>query len=496
MPTAPTSIATTSSSTPTTPNELLPHPDSFRSITNGVSQLWLPALTLPFGGSSSSFLSAVDEMILHPEHTSTWILRAEILYSSTEPSSSPPDPEPHSASVPFFTSTRSRTRRLLPRNPANDAAAIQSILQLSASDGSFRELYLLLPHGDINNLPFYLPKVAGVGFLFTPSNAITSPAQVFTQPNQTSSHRITLLYAYKTTAPNLSLRLSRTATRLLTRAKKLGENPDYQKRVHHDVIIRRETYQDKYIVLRERHAQRLLEGWRENTDPKKHVYEDIGIATFLICLWEEMYQRPQLGFVDMGCGNGVLVDILLKEGWTGFGFDARARKSWDGFDSSTRAALKEGILVPWLLPGAPASTDWEKGLHDGQFEIGAFIIANHADELTGWAPLLAKACNGAFLAIPCCSHDLSGEKKRKMPGQSISNSTYAGLVAWTQRLAAEMWEVETEILRIPSTRNAGIVGRRVKQNGLQPSDVLAREGGAAGWVERAEKLRRSEAGGH
>lgn len=38
-------------------------------------------------------------------------------------------------------------------------------------------------------------------------------------------------------------------------------------------------------------------------------------------------------FVDLGCGNGLLVYILNSEGHKGVGFDIRRRKIWDTYPS-------------------------------------------------------------------------------------------------------------------------------------------------------------------
>lgn len=85
----------------------------------------------------------------------------------------------------------------------------------------------------------------------------------------------------------------------------------------------------------------LLQIWPDNTDPLKFVYEDIAIATYLLLLWEE--ERLQKGtpdvyqtFVDLGCGNGLLVHILSSEGHQGVGLDIRKRKIWDLYPSSTK----------------------------------------------------------------------------------------------------------------------------------------------------------------
>jgi len=240
----------------------------------------------------------------------------------------------------------------------------------------------------------------------------------------------------------------------------------------------------------------------------KHVFEDILIATFLVCLWEGMYpgKAGWVGFVDVGCGNGVLVDILLREGWAGRGFDARGRKSWAGFCADTQEALEEKVLVPFLLDG-----EGGEGVHDGRFVSGTFVVSNHADELTPWTPILAAASGCPFLAIPCCSHDLSGAKKRFPPpkeledseaagdlrlNMNLSKSTYASLCAYVERIARECgWVVEREVLRIPSTRNVGIIGRR-RTGEVDVAEVVRREGGGVGWRERVEALRKKEAVGH
>ena len=58
--------------------------------------------------------------------------------------------------------------------------------------------------------------------------------------------------------------------------------------------------------------------WPETTDPQKYVYEDVAIATYILLLWEQEREEEQLqskqSFVDLGCGNGLLVHILNGEG--------------------------------------------------------------------------------------------------------------------------------------------------------------------------------------
>jgi tRNASer (uridine44-2'-O)-methyltransferase len=241
--------------------------------------------------------------------------------------------------------------------------------------------------------------------------------------------------------------------------------------------------------------------------------QDILIATFLIRLWERMYpgegKANWTGFVDIGCGNGVLVDVLVREGWSGSGFDARARKSWAGFEPRTRERLREMVLVPYLLDDG---VELGEGEHDGRFDEGTFIISNHADELTAWTPILAAASNCPFIVIPCCSHDLSGAMKRFPPpkdlqseqsgslrlNMNLSKSTYASLCAYVERIAQDCgWVVEREVLRIPSTRNVAVIGRkRMDDVQVDVAAVVRREGGATGWRKRIEALRQKESIGH
>lgn len=54
----------------------------------------------------------------------------------------------------------------------------------------------------------------------------------------------------------------------------------------------------------------MLHSWQESTDATKHVFEDVAIAAWLVTYWAEIYPdtegKPPGGFVDVGCGNGLL----------------------------------------------------------------------------------------------------------------------------------------------------------------------------------------------
>ncbi|PQE24463.1 hypothetical protein CJF30_00009944 [Rutstroemia sp. NJR-2017a BBW] len=335
-------------------------------------------------------------------------------------------------------------------------------------------------------------------------NDVTVPARIIQFRGYTlqkvMSGTISIQYAFFDAFPR-TVKLERTAQHLLAALYKHGQGTaaGYVKRVHHDTIIPQATVQNTYARLKAKYARELIENWVEVTDPEKHVFEDLSIAAFLIELWEEMYKEKVFpGYVDIGCGNGLLVHILSEEGYKGWGFDARKRKSWDAFGTGTREKLKELVLIPSILSSEQEehvddAQGGTPGIHDGTFPGGTFIISNHADELTPWTPILATLSKSPFIMIPCCSHALSGARFRAPPPKDAgaSSSAYASLVSWVAELAKQSgWEVEKEMLRIPSTRNAALIGRR-RIKGFDEVDVqqiVHVNGGAAGWKENAMKL--------
>jgi len=291
-------------------------------------------------------------------------------------------------------------RTMIPRNQLVDKPLDQTCLiyELAQDSGEIRSLVIYLPHiSSAEESPFYHPAVRGIGFLhiFDPS----------TQEGIVSIH-----YSFFEPVPR-SIKLERTALHLLSAVHKHGQGSaaGYVKRVNHDVILAQAIVQNTYARLKSKYARTLIEGWVEVTDPGKHVFEDLGIAAFLIELWNDIYKDGCFpGFVDIGCGNGLLVHILLKEGYSGWGFDARRRKSWETYGTKTSESLKELILIPSIIQDpsvtnglshlrisdiqTESSSDNDTtsipGIHNGMFPKGTFIISNHADELTPVRPSL------------------------------------------------------------------------------------------------------------
>ncbi|MCJ1469919.1 tRNA(Ser) Um(44) 2'-O-methyltransferase [Pseudocyphellaria aurata] len=571
-------------------------------------ETWLPILQHACDFPAPIFESVALNLIRNPNINSNLLFRADILYDSCndELTTVPSEKERLEANLrdysirdgdlAGFHITRTLVRLMVPRNPQLDKPIAQTchILESSRQDEE-AHLVVYIPHvSRVEDLPWYHPRVQSVAYLHTWRLQSTS-TQPLNEPlaSHVSQGEISLHYLlFPSETLPLSDRLLRTAHHLLSTMHKHGQGAlaGYKKRVHHDQLISQQRVQDTYTELKRKHAKRLCDNWVERTEPSKHVFEDLGIAAFLIELWKDMYrisdhrvdreheadtapERPEFpGFVDIGCGNGVLVDVLRREGYDGWGFDARRRKTWATFEPAIQKHLKQLMLIPQplfqttsvncanggilshkLKPSTKGSNN-KKHMndpiwHNGIFPTGTFIISNHADELTPWTPLLASISSSPFLAIPCCSHNLSGLRFRapsvfnsysadslapsyfaaniskskavaikiappeiedEQPASGDLNdlnakarsklpSAYASLCDWVSHLSGLVgYVVEKEMLRLPSTRNMGIVGRAISpevENELSASRMesvrrIANQEGADGvaWVERIKTL--------
>ncbi|KAI0361234.1 DUF1613-domain-containing protein [Trametes cingulata] len=443
---------------------------------------WVPIIQSPADFPLDVFQTAVSQLIHHPEYNSTLILRSEIISDSTS------DFPTESPQLQGFRPVRSLHRRLLPRRPGRDDGLEQHCTLYAADNHGDAEpvVLVLTPIQEPGAaLPYYHPAVSHLAFRYVSADGPLLRIEVVPLPS---------------TPTDLDSRLYRTCLALLDTLHRYGWGAvtNYKKRVQHDCIIAREAYQDLYLVMRERHKH-LVSEWQEVTDPLKHVFEDIGIATFLMLLWKESYgqkcagaiehgslvesldaapwknwPRPPGGFLDLGCGNGLLTHILTAEGYSGHGIDVRARTSWSHYPECTRSRLHAEALDPTLLVNPTIST------HDIPYlNQGVFIIANHADELTPWTPVLATLFSTAgYLSIPCCAWTFDEKYERSrvpdypvpsddfveslnLGGDGSNTSSYSRYRIWLASLSLHCgWKVECENLRIPSTRNWAIIGRK------------------------------------
>ncbi|WWD04198.1 hypothetical protein V865_002265 [Kwoniella europaea PYCC6329] len=341
----------------------------------------------------------------------------------------------------------------------------------------------------------------------------------------------------RTPTPEGKERLYRTCLALLETLHKhgYGQLVGYQKRRVHDIIVPRDNFQDLYLTLKDRHRSLDSRAPRSDglvtklEDVKRHVWkgipspndpslpttqvdlsewgeQDIAIAAFLMLLWKDMYPpmpeghsngdglgiqeeerewdtwgRPENGFIDLGCGNGLLVHILISEGYHGKGYELRSRRTWPTYPMKTQEALVELPIDPpsWF---PDIIEEWESGLWSGKegciIEENTFLIGNHADELTPWLPLLSliPSTPVPHLSLPCCFHALdsaftvlqfTAPDHPHSPKGGFENglepgvSRYQSYLVWLGWVGLKCgWEWEKEGLRVPSTKGWGIVARK------------------------------------
>jgi tRNASer (uridine44-2'-O)-methyltransferase len=519
--------------------------------------------------SKEKFLEVTNLLLENPNLNSSHLFRADILFDSerilqtvVEKENSCHDrpiselTNGHAAGVDkcatqFPTLHRSAPdrivlRELIPRNVALDKPLKQGCLVYEPCQSSC--VVVLIPDvREATEIPWYHPSVKALAYVYD-----------FSYQNgslDTPKTKVSLHYLPFTPDEQTPDRLNRTFISLLNTFLRLCKHPSPSTSTQDshaelftsstapsaikDTIIPQHLVQNTYSRLKQRYATSLISRWVESTEPSKHVFEDLSIAAFLIELWKLMYHsQPFPGFVDIACGNGVLVYVLLKEGYRGYGFDARRRKTWDMLEIDEY--LEERICIPKpfmrvLHPKELATLN----VHDGLFPAGTFIISNHADELTPWTPLLAAlsspACPLPFLAIPCCSHALSGARyrytlkdtqipprspshltpsassvndtsskseedtqpssgdlralraiKQKAANHTNDRSMYACSTRKVVRLAEEVGfdDVKMTLMRIPSTRNIGVVGgMKMWMKGRGDDEGVQEIGGKIGKIQ-------------
>ncbi|KAJ8722521.1 hypothetical protein PYW07_003701 [Mythimna separata] len=207
-------------------------------------------------------------------------------------------------------------------------------------------------------------------------------------------------------------------------------------------LVSQTKYYEKYNDLKLKYGKEMVKIWPECTDASKFVYEDVAIATYLLLLWEQDGTTTKKSFVDLGCGNGLLVYILTKEGHIGLGIDVRKRNIWDMYPSNV--ILKEKTITPSDTSIFP-DMDW--------------IIGNHSDELTPWIPVItAKSsykCN--FFLLPCCAFRFDGSKYQRKNSYKSQYNDYLDHI--TQLCKDCGFKIDTDRLKIPSTKRICIVSR-------------------------------------
>jgi tRNASer (uridine44-2'-O)-methyltransferase len=235
-------------------------------------------------------------------------------------------------------------------------------------------------------------------------------------------------------------------------------------------------YVQLYQELKEIYFKLFESNWFEitNTSPEKYIHEDIAIACYFILAWKYLNVKVKK-FIDIGCGNGLLVYILNDQGFNGYGVDMRRRRIWDNEHYiNKKINLVEATINP--------QTDL--------FEDCDWLIGNHSDELSPWLPIIASKtalktslkCN--FILIPCCFFDFFNKYDVKRNNESrydtylncnlfillFSNITiiiHDFLIDLESIFNICNFKVTKDKLRIPSTRNICFICQMHDVNDLE-----------------------------
>lgn len=226
-----------------------------------------------------------------------------------------------------------------------------------------------------------------------------------------------------------------------------------------NALLDKESYFYTYRGIREDLGRPMVPGWTENSNPEKTIFEDCGIAAYIQELITSGLLPKPHKFVDIGCGNGVLVHILNKIGMSGYGVDVRQRKIWKS--TLKEVDLRETTVEPQMIVENRPHFDSDVDL----------LIGNHSDELTPWIPVMAAKLKCNFFLIPCCPFNFFGKylNNGSHLGPKRMTSQYESFFEWTVSVAERLgFEVKTDRLAIPSTKRLCIIGR-VPEGGLIPN---------------------------
>lgn len=254
------------------PSTLLP----LNSISSTKSLEWIPTVSAPVDFPLAAFYSAMEHTILHPEYSSSSILRADILDDAGELG------EYAGCIMRDFGEEwhciKRMRRRLVPKCPLLDDELLQECLLLENGESTDGMLVFLPELGRTEGeekggldaegrLPHYHPQVYALAIRYcTSTSAPTSSASIEYELDATAistSIQIDLIplpASTTTTEPaseiaGVSQRLYRTSLMLLKSSWKVsrGRVTGYEKRVNHDLLAKKESLQDLYREMKVRH---------------------------------------------------------------------------------------------------------------------------------------------------------------------------------------------------------------------------------------------------
>lgn len=259
---------------PNAPNTLPPLSSLSSSSSTPSTSDWVPVLSLPASPYPvDCFIDSLLSLIKFPEHSSSTILRADILQDETfehevgSEGKGKQRAQEGRFEMEGYELQRRIRRKILPKRPQFDHAMEQDCLiytrqhsttNVDSPEDTTEALVLLVVDLDLleqetgkREPPYYHPQVSTLAFRYLPASV--SPS------SSTSTLRIDILSLPSTpmTAPlDHQDRLFRTSISLLKLIDKMskGSNTGYSKRIHHDLLVPKERVQDLYQQLKSKYS--------------------------------------------------------------------------------------------------------------------------------------------------------------------------------------------------------------------------------------------------
>ncbi|KNC50509.1 uncharacterized protein AMSG_00670 [Thecamonas trahens ATCC 50062] len=366
-------------------------------------------------------------------------------------------------------------RVLVSKRPDKDAELAELVTLERAGDAAATVVYVPLCPTDA--VPFYYPRAVWWRIDYA---ALAAGASDSNDDDGEGVLRGEIEVRAAFAAPDAAAAFSKHGPFLAKKAVSFanGTQVGRKKKYIFDTVVPRSVYSARRAEIKERYAQALMDGWAEATDPGKHVFEDVSIAAYMVCLVEALRSRgapaTDVDIIDLGCGNGVLVHLLVEEGVRVVGVDCQVRKSWTApslFSSAAQASLMHKVLQPSSME-----------LTELGVTSALLLLGNHADELSPWIPFLARDWGVPhFALIPCCTHTFDGRFTRRDPDKG----RYATYCEWLVNVAhAAGFDLVREHMRLPSTKNVVMLDAGVVDPTSDAASILRAADADAELLER------------
>eukprot|EP01044_Picomonas_judraskeda_P018276 COSAG03_NODE_3593_length_1932_cov_3.729951_1_plen_246_part_10 len=234
------------------------------------------------------------------------------------------------------------------------------------------------------------------------------------------------------------------------------------------------------------------------------MYEEVGIAAYLLCLWQlereadpEKWRARRQTFVDVGCGNGFLTYILIMEGHSGWGVDIFSRGLWRHYPEHVQQCLEVCTMRPgsWVASSLdaadpPLPPDDEQLREEEEARL-------RAEEAAAAPPVTAEQTLALFdeMGMGCYGDESDDESEvdRQKRGQDEPEDQVdeAVMAAATAPLAAAVGRrppAATVLIAAAGTDTLSSSHAVASASFLQPADGLVKEPGFLSQQSQQQQL--------